>query len=56
MREENLPPLDPQKGSWDEEAISRRRFLEIGFGRFSTCRWQLELEYNRAAKGGKPMR
>jgi len=31
MSKDNLPPLDPQKGSWDEEAISRRRFLEIGF-------------------------
>lgn len=31
MTEDNLPPLDPQKGSWDAEAISRRRFLGIGF-------------------------
>jgi Rieske Fe-S protein len=31
MDELYLPPLDPQKGSWDETAISRRRFLEIGF-------------------------
>jgi hypothetical protein len=31
MNEHNLPPLDPQKESWDEEPISRRRFLELGF-------------------------
>ncbi len=31
MTDYHLPPLDPQKGSWDEAALSRRRFLEIGF-------------------------
>jgi hypothetical protein len=27
MSEHNLRLLDPQKGAWDEEAISRRYFL-----------------------------
>ncbi|MCL4301458.1 MAG: Rieske (2Fe-2S) protein [Anaerolineae bacterium] len=31
MSHYGLPPLDPQKGSWDDEALSRRRFLELGF-------------------------
>ncbi|MCG3209496.1 MAG: Cytochrome b6-f complex iron-sulfur subunit [Anaerolineae bacterium] len=31
MSENYLPPLDPHKGSWDEESINRRRFLEFGF-------------------------
>ncbi len=31
MNTHNLPPLDPHQGSWDDEALSRRRFLEIGF-------------------------
>jgi Rieske Fe-S protein len=31
MSEYSLPLIDPQKGSWDEEAISRRRLLEIAF-------------------------
>lgn len=31
MSHNNLPPLDPQKGNWDEEGISRRRFLEFSF-------------------------
>lgn len=31
MSQHSLPPLDPEKGSWDEAALSRRRFLELGF-------------------------
>ena len=31
MSDHNLPPLNPQKGEWDEEAINRRRFLTAGF-------------------------
>jgi Rieske Fe-S protein len=31
MKSYDLPPLDPEKGSWDEDALSRRRFLEFGF-------------------------
>lgn len=31
MDERYLPSLDPRKGEWDEEAISRRRLLEVGF-------------------------
>lgn len=32
MTTSNLPPLPPEKGEWDEEAISRRKFLEGSFG------------------------
>ncbi len=31
MRNANLPPLDPDKGEWDEKALNRRRFLEASF-------------------------
>ena len=31
MSEHDIPPLDPHKGTWDEEALSRRRFLTTSF-------------------------
>ncbi len=31
MSDTRLPPLDPEKGEWDEQALSRRRLLETGF-------------------------
>jgi Rieske Fe-S protein len=31
MSQADLGPLDPSKGAWDNEALSRRKFLEITF-------------------------
>lgn len=31
MSAQNLPPLDPNKGRWDERVIGRRSILELGF-------------------------
>lgn len=31
MAENELPTLDPHKGTWDETAVGRRRFLETSF-------------------------
>jgi Rieske Fe-S protein len=31
MVDQDLTPLDPQNGEWDEKALSRRRILEAGF-------------------------
>lgn len=32
MSKSTLPPLPPEKGEWDEKAVSRRGFLEAIFG------------------------
>lgn len=37
MTESNLPPLPPEKGEWDEKALSRRGFLEVGVGVLAGC-------------------
>src|SRR5690242_981390 len=31
MEQNDLPPLDPEKGTWDETAMGRRHFLETSF-------------------------
>ena len=31
MENSYLPSLDPEKGTWDEQALTRRQFLMVGF-------------------------